>query len=124
MKTETQQIQLQEAVRLFGRPKLLTRQEAADAYNRRDKGLASLIFDDDAFDALRAYEDEEYRKEFNIPEWTGDAPPTENYQVIVPGWHAVNVQDRYLFPKPIPENIEIIGVDHGILGEEGNDGAN
>lgn len=116
-----EKVTLEEAVKLYGQPKLIDRQQAADAFNRRDKGLAFLILDDDALDALRAYEDEEYRKEFNIPKWTGDTPPTEDYQVMVPGWHSINVMDRYLFPNPLPKNIEIIGIDYGIL--EGEDGA-
>lgn len=122
MQLQIIKIQLEDAVKLYGQPKLLTRQQAADAFNRRDKGLFALIHDDDAYDAYRAYEDEEYRKEFNVPEWTGENPPTEDFQVMTPGYPVVNVMDRYLFPKPLPENVEIVGIDMGIL--EGKDGTN
>lgn len=81
-------IQLEAAIQLYGRPKLLTREEAVQAFNARNHGLACMI------------------------EGDGDSV------WMVPGWHSVNVLDRYLFPLPVPNNILIEGVYFSLLEEE------
>jgi len=86
-KQDEQVIQLEDAIHTFGRPRLLTRQEAVDAFNTRNQGLVCLIEGEDS-------------------------------QRMVPGWHSVNVLDRYLFPLPIPNNVRIEGINFDLLEEE------
>ena len=111
---DEQVIQLEDAIYQYGRPKLLTSQQAADAFNARNHGLVCLIQDDDMMNDYQAYMDdpEAYRK------GTKEEPPTEEYQWMVPGWHSVNVLDRYLFPFPIPRNVRIEGINFDLLEEE------
>lgn len=106
-----QTIQLEDAIYAFGQPTLLSRQEAVNAFNTRNHGLVCLILDDEMMDKYRAYIDdpEAYQK------GTDEEPPTEEYQWMVPGWHSVNVLDRYLFPIPLPQNIRIVGIDYSLL---------
>jgi len=80
-------IQLEDAIRTFGRPKEVGRQEAAQAFNTRNHGLVCLIEGEDS-------------------------------QWMVPGWHSVNVLDRYVFPLPLPRNVRIEGIASDLLEQE------
>lgn len=115
IQTKGKDIQLEDAIKMYGHPKLLTREEAVEAFESGNKGLASLIMDDQMYDNFRSYDDEEYRIENEIPKWSGEEPPSEDFQWMNPGFGIFNVLDRYLFPHPIPDDVRIIGIDFGLL---------
>jgi len=48
-------IHLEDAICKYGRPKLLSRQEAVEAFNTRNHGLVCLILDVDMFEIHHAF---------------------------------------------------------------------
>lgn len=115
--SDLQKITLEQAIQQYGKPTMISHAEAVEAHNRGDKRLAALIMDDDMYEAFRAFEDEEYRVENDLPKWTGNEPPSEDFQWIDPGYHLVNVLERMLFQKPLPENVRMIQIDFNLLEE-------
>lgn len=113
------EISLEEAISRYGKPVEIEFNEAwaecstAELF-KKPSCVASLIIDDEMFDNFKAYEDPEFRQEFNIPEWAGEKPPSPDYEFMLPGcFHGA--ANYYRFSEPIPADIKIVGINYNLF---------
>lgn len=113
------EISLEEAISRYGKPVEVEFNEAwaecstAELF-KKPSCVVSLVIDDEMFDNYKAYEDPEFRKEFNIPEWEGEEPPSPEYQWMVPGGYH-GAANYYRFQEPVPSDVKITGIDFNLL---------
>jgi len=109
-------IDLEQAIKEYGQPVEIYADEAKKLVREGDSGVVTLIIDDEMYDKWRAYDDPEFRLQFNMPEHVGDEPPSEIFQWMVPQYSGSGI-NYYKFQKPIPSNIRIVNINFFLIDE-------